>query len=84
MMEISGKVPISAVRGNEAGHGYHPGIGEKFSHLANPPDIFFSIFRRKSQVFIQPVAHIVAIENISQVSETDKLIFKGKSRGAFP
>ncbi len=43
-------------------------VGKQLGHLANAPDIFLPILRRKAQILVQPMANVIAVQHISRMA----------------
>src|SRR3990167_8836493 len=54
-------VSIGLVGRNKGGDGNDIGFTKKFRNFTNAAEVFFSIIRRKSKIFIQPMADIITI-----------------------
>lgn len=63
---LAGKGAQFAARADEAGEGDDAGIEVKFRDFRNAPDVFRPVFIGKSEVFIQPAADVVAVQDLGQ------------------
>ena len=82
-MYLTGDVAIFAIRGDEAGHGYEPGIGKEFGHFAYATDILFAILRRKAKILVQAMAHVVTVKDIGESVSLNQRVFQCKCERAF-
>ena len=81
-MNLPDQVAVLAVGANEAGERNHAGIGEESGDLADAADILLTVGRGKTQIPVQAVADIVAVEHIGQLTAFDQGMLEGESDGA--
>ena len=74
---------VRAVRRNERGDADHAGIGEELGHFADAADVFRAVLRRKAQVRAEPMADVVAIEDIDVPAEVEQFAFEFGGDGGF-
>ena len=82
-MYLAGDVTIFAIRGDEAGHGDEAGIGKEFGHFAYAADILFAVFRRKAQILVQAVAHVVTVKDIGEPVSLNQRMLQCECERAF-
>ena len=61
----------------KAGHDDQARIHHELRHFGDTPDVFHTIGVGEAQVFVEPGADIVAIENIGALSLAMELDFEG-------
>ena len=59
------------------------GIGHQAGHLAHTADVFYPVGIGKAQILVQPVAHIVAIQQIGVTVHPCELLFHKIRNGGF-
>lgn len=70
-------------RRNEAGNAHQAGVGKQFGHLGNPADIFFSVSRRESKVFVKAVTDVVPIQGVAWDGVGDEVLFQSETYRCF-
>lgn len=71
-------------RRNEAGNADQTGVGKQLGHLGNPADIFLSVSRGESKVFVQAVADVVPIQGVAGDGVGDQVLLQSKTDGRLP
>jgi len=65
-------------RTDEAGQADNTAISEQFSHFRDTSNVFFTIFRTKSQVLIETMAYVVSVQTVWGNSLTDQVALQCK------
>ena len=73
--------PIHLVGRDERRHHDHSRVRHQPRHFAHAADIFEAVLRRKPQVGIQPVTHVIAIEHVRVNATAEKIPFQGLRDG---
>lgn len=71
-------------RRNEAGNADQTSVSKQLGHLCNPADIFFSVPRRESEVFVEAMTDVVPIEGVARDGVGDEILFQSKTDRCFP
>eukprot|EP00963_Diacronema_lutheri_P000977 scaffold64_cov338-Pavlova_lutheri.AAC.35 len=69
--------PIGTIRRDEAHQRDHAGFGEQLGHLADASDVLFPIGSSESQVLIQTVADVVAVQHVGQLPAFHQGVLEG-------
>lgn len=70
-------------RRNEAGNADQTSVGKQLGHLCNPADIFLSVPRRESKVFVEATTDVVPVEGVARDGVGDEILFQSKTDGCF-
>jgi hypothetical protein len=57
-------IAVGAVRGDEGGDRHRAGVGEQLGDLADAADVLGAVLRGEAQVLVEPVADVVAVEDV--------------------
>src|ERR1043166_1662850 len=74
--DLPNEFTMRAVGRDESGDTNQSRISKQPGHLADPADVLLAIGRGKSQIRAEPVAHVVAIEQVSMFAEVEQLPFE--------
>src|SRR5688572_19082625 len=77
------RIPVLAIWRDEAGDGDHAGVREKLGHLPDPADVLGAILGGKSQVLVQPVADVVAVEPVGMLLHVKQHLLEDDGDGGF-
>src|SRR5262249_21910302 len=61
-------VAVLAVGADEGGDRDDARVGEQLGDLADAADVLFAVLGRETQVLVQPVPDVVAVEHVSQMA----------------
>ena len=70
-------------RRNEAGNADQTSVGKQPGHLSNPADVFFSVPRRESKVFVEAMTDVVPIEGVARDGVGDEILLQSKTDRCF-
>src|SRR6056297_2887133 len=75
---------VGAKRRDERGQHHQAGVGHQACNLADASNVFDPIVVAEAQIPVQPVAHVVAVQQVAVVASLEKRLFKrvGYSRFA--
>src|SRR5262245_52025316 len=79
MKLLSGRAPgafaVGAIGRDESSYGDKARIGEQGRHLAHATDVLRAVVGRKTEIRVEALAHIVAIEHEYIVALDEQLLF---------
>jgi len=78
----AGGVAVAAIGANERGHGDDSGINKKLADLGDAADILLAIVGGKSEVLVEAVANVVAVEYVGEVAPLHQGMLEGVGHGA--
>ena len=65
-------VAVRPIRADQGHHRHHAGIGEQLGHLPDPPHVLGPVGRAETQVGVEPVAQVVAVEQVGGPAGCDQ------------
>src|SRR5437868_1240951 len=81
---LSRAAAMHPIRGNERRDHYSAGIRHELGHFAYAANVFHPVVWRESEIGIQSVPDVVAVEHIGMHGALKQLAFKCLSDGRFP
>src|SRR5712692_4338438 len=81
-MQGPGAFPVLAVGADEARHGEDAAIGKKLGYLTDATDVLFPISCGKTQILIEAMADIVAVEDVCQMAALHEGMLQREGNGA--
>lgn len=81
LVDFADLVAVGLVGGDETRDCDDPSFGEEFGDFAHPADVFLAIVSGESEVVVEPVADIIAIEAVGEVSVFDEGVLEGDCDG---
>ncbi len=82
-MDRADLISISAVGGDEAGDRDDSGVGEEFGDLSDSADVLFAVVSGESEVVIESVSDIVAVESVGEAASIDEGMLESDGDGGF-
>ena len=75
-------VAVLAIGADEAGHGDDAAVGEQLGDLADAADVLLAVGGGEAEVLVQPVADVVAVEDVGQPAALHQGVFQREGDGA--
>jgi hypothetical protein len=60
---------------NEAGNADQTSVSKQLGYLSNPADVFFSVSRRESKIFVKATTDVIPIQRVTRDGIGDKVLF---------
>ena len=74
-------VAVFAVRGDERYQRDHAAVREQFADFADATDVFLAVFGGESEVGVEAVADIVAVEHLRDLAALEERVLEGVRDG---
>ena len=72
--QFSCHLALSTERADEGGHHDQAGIHHQFGHFGHPANVFYAVSVRKTQVLVQSLTDVVAIEDVGALAQGVELL----------
>ena len=74
-------VAVFAVRGDERYQRDHAAVCEEFADFADATDVFLAVFGGESEVGVESVADVVAVEHLRDLAALEERVLEGVRDG---
>ena len=74
---------VAGEGGDEAGNDDQAGIDEDLAQFADAPDVLDTVGVAEAEVFVEPVANVVAVQQVAAVALGEEALFEGAGQGGF-
>ena len=74
-------VAVFAVRGDERYQRDHAAVREQFADFADATDVFLAVFGGESEVGVESVADVVAVEHLRDLAALEERVLEGVRDG---
>ena len=80
-VDVAGELATGAVRADDGHERHDAGIGQQLGDVGDAPDVLGSIGGREAEVDVQPVADVVAVEQVGGTARRDQRRLDGRGDG---